>query len=77
MPLGERDGSQTTFEADGNGRADYNVVISPCLQLSGRQIDAGLSIAWHSDGKIYGGWPGVLSQVSHVQAFTFFPIEDR
>lgn len=77
MPLGERDGSQSVFNADADGRAAYKVVFSPCLQLSGRQLDAGLAIAYHSDGKVYGGYPGPLSTVSHVQAFAVFPVEDR
>ncbi len=77
MPLGARDGADSPFAADSEGHADYQAVFSPCLQLSGRQLDAFLAIAWHSDGKTYATHPGPFSIVSHVQIFAGFPIEGR
>ena len=77
IPLGARDGTDSLFTADSKGHADYQAVFSPCLQMSGRQLDAMLAIAWHSDGQTYGAHPGPLSTVSHVQMFVGFPIEGR
>ena len=77
MPLGARDGADSPFTPDSEGHADYQAVFSPCLQMSGRQVDAMLAIAWHSDGKTYGAHPGPFSTVSHVQMFVGFPMEGR
>ncbi len=77
VPLGARDGSDSPFIADADGHAEYQAVFSPCLQMSGRQLDANLAIAYHSDGQTYGTTPGPLSTVSHNQIFVTFPIEGR
>ncbi len=78
MPLGARDGSQSHFRADANGHGELSVSLSPCLQLSGRQVDTFLAIVWHSDGKTYGASPGPFSKMAHIQFFTEpFPIEGR
>ncbi len=77
IPLGARDGSDTLFVADADGQASYDVVFSPCLQMSGRQTDTSLTIAWHSDGATYGAEPGPFSTATHVHIFANFPIEDR
>lgn len=73
VPAGKRDGSQASFKADASGNATYNLVVEPCLQLSSTQSLAGLAIAWHSDGKTYGFYPGDLGVVSHAQLMTLFP----
>ncbi len=78
MPLGARDGTQSSFGANAKGHAEYTVTFSPCLQLSGRQVNTYLAIVWHSDGKTYGASPGPFSTAAHVQIFTEpFPIEGR
>lgn len=73
MPAGKRDGSQSIFKADANGNATYELVIAPCLQLSGTQSLAGLAIAWHSDGKTYGFTPGGMGVVAHAQLMFLLP----
>lgn len=75
LPLGARDGSQNTFVADADGRATYEVEVSPCLQLSGRQLLAGLAAAYHSDGATYGAFPGEFGTITHLHVFNFLPDE--
>ena len=78
MPLGARDATQSSFGANAKGHAKFAVTFSPCLQLSGRQVDTFLAIVWHSDGKTYGASPGPFSKMAHIQFFTEpFPIEGR
>jgi len=78
LPLGARDGSQAPFKSDAKGHADYKATFSPCLQLSGKQLDAVLSITWHSDGRTHGASPGALSTESHVHLLAGpFPVEGR
>ena len=76
MPLGARDGSQSPFTTDGKGHAEYEATFSPCLQLTGIQVDASLDIAWHSDGKTHGASPGPLSTVTHVPFWADLPFEE-
>ncbi len=73
MPVGVRDGGESTFTADGSGAAIYNASFEPCLQGSGSQLMAGLAIAYHSDGKTYGWEPGSMGDVSHVHLFVGLP----
>lgn len=75
MPLGDPEGSQNTFVADAYGSASFEVEVSPCLQLSGRQLLAGLAAAYHSDGKTYGGLSGDFGAVAHPHVFNFLPGE--
>ena len=73
LPVGARDGSDSVFQADADGHADYNVVFDNCLQGGGSQFAAGLAIAWHSDGKTYGNHPGTFGDHSHVHLFSMLP----
>lgn len=73
IPVGARDGSQNTFTADADGRANFEATFEPCLQMSGSQLMAGLAIAWHSDRKTYGLYPGKFGRNSHVQIFGTLP----
>jgi len=75
IPLGARDGSENTFVADAQGNAEITVDVSPCLQLSGRQLLAGLAAAYHSDGQTYGAYPGDFGTISHLHVFNFLPQE--
>jgi hypothetical protein len=78
MPLGPRDGSKSTFWTDAKGHAEFSASFSPCLQMSGKQVNTFLAIAWHSNGETYGSSPGQFSTVTHDQIFTEpFPIEGR
>lgn len=73
IPVGSRDGAQSVFTADEDGNAVYRRTFKPCLQLGGEHLDAGLGIAWHSDGKTYGHHVGDPGTVSHVQLFLVLP----
>jgi len=73
IPMGSRDGTQSIFHTDKNGKATFEKTIKPCLQLSGEHLASGLAISWHSDGKTYGPLPGEFSINSHVQLFTLLP----
>lgn len=73
LPLGARSGSDNTFVASKEGRANFSSKFKPCLQLSGEQLTAGLAIAYHSDSKTYGSNPGNFGTVSHLHLFNFLP----
>lgn len=73
LPFGARDGSENTFRADAEGRAQFVRTITPCLQLSGEQLISELAIAWHSDGKTHGSLPGEFSTATHVQMYVPLP----
>ena len=73
LPAGKRDGSQSIFNSDADGKGTYEAVIEPCPDLSGNQTAAGLAIAWHSDGKTYGFNTGGLGVLAHAQLMSIFP----
>lgn len=73
LPLGSRDGKQSTFTADQDGKASFEADFKPCLQLTGEHLFAGLAIAWHSDGQTYGALPGEFATDSHVQLYVGLP----
>ena len=73
FPMGDSDGSQSVFQTDANGNADFALDFSPCLQMSNKRLMAMLAIAYHSDGNTYGPSPGPFGIGSHVQLFTGLP----
>jgi hypothetical protein len=73
LPLGARDGSQNTLRTDAQGTGTYRATFTPCLQLSGEQLAAGLALAWHSDGKTYASDAGPFGLTTHVQLFLLLP----
>jgi len=73
LPVGDRDGSQSVFRADGRGDARFQRIFRPCLQLSAEHLAAGLAVAWHSDGKTWGVEPGPFGTRTHVQLYAFLP----
>ena len=66
-PLGSRDGSDATFNSDGEGRATFSASFEPCLEMTGTQTFAGLAAAWHPDGKTHGASPGSMGVDSFAQ----------
>ena len=76
VPLGDRDGKQSTFKTDKHGKATLDVRFEQCLQLSNVQLMSGMAIALHSDGKTYGAIPGDFGTVTHVQLFAMLPDVD-
>ena len=75
FPMGARDGSQSMFTADANGKATYQASFSPCLTLGNDLLFSGMALAYHSDGKTYGKDPGEFGNKSHVQIFAGLPDE--
>ncbi len=73
LPIGARDGHQAVFSADEDGAARFERTFTPCLQLTGEHLAAGLAIAWHSDGRTYGPSPGEFTTNTHVQLFVDLP----
>ena len=73
LPFGNRDGSESVFQADASGNAHFERSMAPCLQLSGEHLMAGLAIAWHSDGETYGALPGDFGYNSHAHLFVGLP----
>lgn len=73
LPIGARDGSESVFVADAEGRASLDVETTPCVQLSGDQLLSGLAAAYHSDGQTYGPLPGEFGTISHLHVLTFLP----
>ena len=76
VPLGARDGSESVFVADENGTATFSHEFAPCLQMSDTWTTAGLAIAYHSDGKTYGGHPGEFGTVTHIPIFKLLPLRE-
>lgn len=72
-PIGERDGAQSIFTADGGGHVDYQAVFEPCLEMSGTRTLTVVGVSWHSDGQTYGFRPGPFGQATHTQINAFFP----
>jgi hypothetical protein len=73
LPLGDRDGSESVFTTDENGHADINLRFERCLQLGENQLMSGVAMAYHSDKKTYGSYPGPFGSVTHVQTFALLP----
>lgn len=73
LPMGDRDGSQSVFRTDENGKATYNIRFETCLQMTNNQLMGLVAIALHSDGETYGVLPGPFGKVTHVQLFTPLP----
>ena len=73
LPLGARDGSESVFVADEHGNAKFVHSFSPGLQFSDVWTTSVLAIAYHSDGKTYGGSPGAPGLHSHIPLLVMLP----
>jgi hypothetical protein len=73
LPLGARDGSQSLISVNSDGTASYKAAVTPCLQMSGIQAATLVALAYHSDGKTYGSFPGDFGLNSHIQLLGMFP----
>ncbi|MEM1129961.1 MAG: hypothetical protein AAGH83_05490 [Pseudomonadota bacterium] len=73
LPVGSRDGAQSVFVADKDGKAEFDQTFLPCLQLTGEHLAAGLALNWHSDGLTYGVEPGEFAHNAHIQLFADLP----
>lgn len=73
LPLGARDGSESGFTAGEDGTAKFEHSFQPCLQMSDTWTTSMLAIAYHSDGKTWGGMPGHFGKDSHIPLFVMLP----
>ena len=73
LPLGARDGSESVFTADEKGNAKFVHSFSPGLQFSDSWTTSMLAIAYHSDGKTYGGSPGDFGLNAHIPLLVMLP----
>ncbi len=71
-PCGASDGSENRFKADANGNGAFSLKLKP-LEKSTKETASALAIAYHSDGRTYGSYPGVFGLNSHVQLFFMIP----
>ena len=76
LPLGARDGSESVFVADADGRKRFTHSFQPCLQMSDTWTTSMLAINYHSDGKTYGGHPGQFGYNAHIPLFVMLPLRD-
>ena len=73
LPLGARDGSESEFIADENGRSSFKHTFQPCLQMSDTWTTSMLAINYHSDDNTYGGHPGQFGYNAHIPLFVMLP----
>jgi hypothetical protein len=74
-PCGAADGSQNTFVADAEGKAEFHLTLEPLPDTTDKIITS-IAVAYHSDGKTYGSSPGDFGLNSHVQLFFAVPAPD-
>jgi len=73
LPLGARDGSESVFVADANGKAKFLHSFKPGLQMSDVWTTSMLAINYHSDGKTWGALPGEFGSNAHIPLFVMLP----
>lgn len=71
-PCGAADGSENSFTADASGNGSFTLTLPP-LAVSSKETVTVIALAYHSDGKTYGGSPGDFGLVSHVQLAFLMP----
>ncbi|NJN82363.1 MAG: hypothetical protein HC802_08870 [Caldilineaceae bacterium] len=72
LPCGAIDGSQSSFQADEDGNASYQVTM-PALPASNETTFSDIAFAYHSDGQTCGHLPCEFGKNSHVQLFILEP----
>jgi len=73
LPLGARDGSESVFTADANGKIEFEHSFLPCLEMSDIWTTSMIAINYHSDGKSYGAYPGDFGLNAHIPLFLMLP----
>ena len=76
LPLGARDGSESVFIADKDGKKKFKHSFTPCLQMSDIWTTSLVVLDYHSDGKTYGGHPGKFGYNAHIPLFVMLPLRD-
>ncbi|MBI2675056.1 MAG: hypothetical protein HYX24_01260 [Candidatus Aenigmarchaeota archaeon] len=72
-PCGASDGSQNSFKAGPEGNGAFNLKAKP-LEESTKEKATVIAIAYHSDGRTFGAYPGAFGLNSHVQLFFMMPV---
>lgn len=73
-PCGEPDGSGNVFTASEDGSLEIHLLTNPLHDTTDTRL-AVLGMAYHSDGKSYGMFPGEFGHKTHVQLF--YPLPPR
>ncbi len=73
LPLGARDGSESVFRADANGKASFVHTFKPCLEMTDVWTTSMLAINYHSDGRDWGASPGEFGTNAHIPLFLMLP----
>lgn len=71
-PCGAPDGSQHIFRTDAQGNGSLTVKAKPLPPTTATATGV-IALAYHSDGKTYGAYPGDFGLNSHVQLAAFLP----
>ena len=72
FPCGAADGSENSFTADASGNGSFTLTLPPLAESSKETVTV-IALAYHSDGKTYGGSPGDFGMSSHVQLAFLMP----
>ncbi len=76
LPLGARDGSESVFRANKQGKAQFKHTFQPCLQMSDTWTTSMLAINYHNDGNTWGGHPGHFGYDAHIPLFVMLPLRE-
>lgn len=74
-PCGAADGTENTFTADAQGNARFELKLD-VLPPSTATTVTSIAIAYHSDGKTYGAYPGDFGLNSHVHLAAPIPAQE-
>ncbi len=74
-PCGAADGTENNFTADAQGNARFALELA-ALPPSSAETSTNIAIAYHSDGKTYGGYAGDFGLNSHVQLAAPIPVAE-
>lgn len=72
---GAADGSQNAFVADVQGNGRFTLDLDTLLVSTAETVSV-IAIAYHSDGKTYGAYPGDFGYNSHVQLAAIIPVPE-
>jgi hypothetical protein len=74
-PCGAADGTENTFTADARGNARFELELAT-LPPSSAETATSIALAYHSDGKTYGAYPGDFGLNSHVHIAAVIPVAE-
>lgn len=71
-PCGAADGTQNVIRPDANGNATFEVKMTP-MPAHMKKTGTIIALAYHSNGKTYGGEPGEFGVATHVSLVVIAP----